>query len=321
MNIGFSKTAFLSLTFLIHLFSFSVLVCALDTITPSLLIKEPQTISSNNSMFTLGFFGPENSTNGYLGIWLMTKSTIAWVANRNDPLADSSGVLTISENGNLVVLNGQKQVVWSTNVSHIASNSSAQLLDSPNLVLVDGITGTMMWQSFQHPCDTLLQDMKLSSNQQKGEKVRLTSWKSISDPSLGEFSLGIEPACVTEIRIWKGNHPYFRSGPWNGINLLGTPGQSFIFGNGIEVRGDEGSFKLSFHVKDKSFLMIFTIDSQRRTEERIWNFHGNIWEVGWIIGDSECDIYGKCGPFGICNKRSSPICSCLRGLEPKNKEE
>ncbi|KAI9083685.1 hypothetical protein K1719_034386 [Acacia pycnantha] len=46
-----------------------------------------------------------------------------------------------------------------------------------------------------------------------------------------------------------------------------------------------------------------------------------MWELKRIIGSSECDVYGKCGPFGICNSQNSPICSCLRGFEPRNKEE
>ncbi|XP_028801027.1 G-type lectin S-receptor-like serine/threonine-protein kinase At1g11300 [Neltuma alba] len=240
-------------------------------------------------MFTLGFFSTKNSTNRYVGIWLMSESNVVWVANRNNPLRDSSGILTTSwSNGNLLVLNGQEQGIWSTNVSNIASNSSAQLLDSGNLVLVDGATGATLWQSFQHPCDTFLQGMKLSTNQQKGKKVTLTSWESTSDPS---------------------------------SDFLGTPGKSSTFGNELEVKEEEGSVEVSFHYTDKSLLMIFTTDSQGRLEQRLWSFQRNIWEVGWTIVDSECDVYRKCGPSGIYDKQSSPICSCLRGFEPKNKEE
>ncbi|XP_054779112.1 LOW QUALITY PROTEIN: G-type lectin S-receptor-like serine/threonine-protein kinase At1g11330 [Prosopis cineraria] len=318
---GFGSSSCSLLPFFIHLFSFSALVCALDTVTPSLEIHEPKTIRSNNGMFTLGFFSPENSTNRYLGIWLMSESTIVWVANRDDPVTDSSRILTISDNGNLVVLNGQKQVVWSTNVSHIASNSSVQLLDSGNLVLTDRTAGAMVWQSFRHPCDTLLQDLKLSTNQQTGEKVKLTSWKSTSDPSHGRFSLGLGHLNFTQVFIWKENSPHWRSGPWNGTNFLGIPGTSSMIGDGFQVKEDEGIFEVSFHFTDKSLLMTFALDSQGKLSEHIWDFQKNAWELRRRIGDSECDFYGKCGPFGICNSQSSPICSCLRGFEPKNKEE
>jgi hypothetical protein len=35
----------------------------------------------------------------------------------------------------------------------------------------------------------------------------------------------------------------------------------------------------------------------------------------------ECDVYGTCGTFGNCDLLGSPICSCLRGFEPKIIEE
>ncbi|KAK1556966.1 hypothetical protein Q3G72_015393 [Acer saccharum] len=37
--------------------------------------------------------------------------------------------------------------------------------------------------------------------------------------------------------------------------------------------------------------------------------------------DTECDVYGWCGEFGSCNPEKKPICSCLRGFEPKTVQE
>ncbi|KAK4436387.1 G-type lectin S-receptor-like serine/threonine-protein kinase [Sesamum alatum] len=34
-----------------------------------------------------------------------------------------------------------------------------------------------------------------------------------------------------------------------------------------------------------------------------------------------CESYGECGAFGSCNSEDSPICACLRGFEPTNKQE
>lgn len=45
------------------------------------------------------------------------------------------------------------------------------------------------------------------------------------------------------------------------------------------------------------------------------------WDITWQSHKSDCDVYGKCGAFGICNARNSPICSCLRGYEPRSVEE
>lgn len=34
-----------------------------------------------------------------------------------------------------------------------------------------------------------------------------------------------------------------------------------------------------------------------------------------------CDKSGTCGGFGVCNSQGSPICSCLRGFDPRNNEQ
>ncbi|KAJ6725120.1 hypothetical protein OIU85_022979 [Salix viminalis] len=45
------------------------------------------------------------------------------------------------------------------------------------------------------------------------------------------------------------------------------------------------------------------------------------WEGDWEVPSTECDIYGKCGPFGTCDAQNSPICRCLKGFVPKNQDE
>ncbi|GLT65397.1 hypothetical protein SLA2020_378330 [Shorea laevis] len=165
---------------------------ATDTITAAKFINDTETIISNGGDFILGFFSPANSTFRYVGIWHAGVSTVIWVANRNKPLKSSSGILTISEDGNLVVLDGQKRVLWSSDLTNSVVNSSAQLLDSGNLVLQGNTTGTNIWESFQHPSNTFLPKMKISTNVRTGKKVQLTSWKSPSDPSIGNFSAGID---------------------------------------------------------------------------------------------------------------------------------
>lgn len=189
-------------------------VTALDIITVSRLMKDPETVTSNDGAFKLGFFSPGNTSNRYVGIWYLSESNVIWVANRGQPLEDSSGVVTISDDRNLVVLNGRKQVVWSSNVSNIESNSTAQLLNTGNLVLLDNITGKTIWESFKHPSNTFTPNMIISTNQVTGEKVKVTSWKSLSDPAIGTFSGSLERLSVPEVFVWNQTQPC--SGPWNG---------------------------------------------------------------------------------------------------------
>ncbi|XP_050288926.1 G-type lectin S-receptor-like serine/threonine-protein kinase At1g11300 isoform X1 [Quercus robur] len=271
---------------------------------------------SNGSVFKLGFFSPVNSTNRYLGIWYNNISafTVVWVANRQKPLNDSSGLLTISEDGNLVVLNGQKEILWSSNVNNSVTNSSAQLLDLGNLVLKENTIGTTLWESFKNPSDTGLPEMKYSTNERTGEKVQLTSWKSPSDPSIGSFSAGISRQSLTQGFIWKDGRPYFRFGPWNGQEFIGIPTVPIFHDKFSVIQIPDGTTYLT----SSSYVVLTT---QGNTEVRIWDSEKEDWEVVWKAMLSVCDIYGTCGAFGSCNSMSSPICSCLEGFEPKNTEE
>ncbi|KAK4588078.1 hypothetical protein RGQ29_019174 [Quercus rubra] len=80
---------------LILLLSVLFRICvSLDTITPDKPIKDGETLVSNQKTFALGFFSPGNSNCRYVGIWYyqITEQTVVWVANRDNPLNDSSGI-------------------------------------------------------------------------------------------------------------------------------------------------------------------------------------------------------------------------------------
>ncbi|XP_059661579.1 G-type lectin S-receptor-like serine/threonine-protein kinase At4g27290 [Cornus florida] len=91
------------------LISFSVLefTTAADTLTPYQSITNGESLVSSGQSFELGFFSPSGSKNLYLGIWnyKISTQTVGWVANRETPIADSYGNLTINSDGNLVLFN------------------------------------------------------------------------------------------------------------------------------------------------------------------------------------------------------------------------
>ncbi|MFS7960430.1 putative non-specific serine/threonine protein kinase [Helianthus anomalus] len=62
--------------------------CAtLDTISTNQVIRDGDTIVSDDKMFELGFFSPGKSKNRYVGIWYkkISTGTVVWVANRETP--------------------------------------------------------------------------------------------------------------------------------------------------------------------------------------------------------------------------------------------
>ncbi|PNX54597.1 G-type lectin S-receptor-like serine/threonine-kinase, partial [Trifolium pratense] len=270
---------------------------AIDTITSSQFIKDPETLISKDGNFTFGFFSPKNSTNRYVGIWWKSRSTVIWVANRNRPLNESNGIVTISENGNLVVLNGQEQVIWSSNVSNIASNTTSQFSEFGNLVLLESTTGNILWQSIQQPSDTLLPGTKLSINKRTGEKIRLQSWKSPSDPSVGSFSSSIvERRNILEVFIWNETRPYWRSGPWNGGVFTGISTKTHAHFYGFQSGNDgEGNINLYYTIPNGEAFVMYVLKSQGEIESTLWDDARKEVQVTWASRESECDIYGICG--------------------------
>jgi hypothetical protein len=151
---------------------------------------------------------------------MLSSETIVWVANRNAPLNDHSGILTVTGDGVLVLLNSTNGIVWSSNTSRPPENPVAQLLDTENLVVKDG-NEDFLWQSFDYPCDTHLPGMELGWNFVTGQGRFLTSWKSTEDPTQGEFSIGIDPRGLPQMVFMEGARIKARAGSWNGLRFTG----------------------------------------------------------------------------------------------------
>lgn len=307
---------------------------SIDFITSTKSIKDPDTLSSGD--FKLGFFSPVNSTNRYVGIWYLNESNVVWVANRNKPLGDSSGVVTLSNDGNLVVLNGHNLTLWSSDVSNITTSpttiAKAQLLDTGNLVLQvrdNYSTGMSMtvWESFQHPSDSWLPKMKLGFNPIiTGKNIKVTAWKSHSDPSIGTFSAGIGRPDPPQLFTWNGSRPYGRTVPFQrhlyiGLNGLSASSSFIDFGMSTLQNEQDGTISLSFELLNKYDFAVFKLDSTGKWFVSMWRNQTKFWLWSSKNGEDECELYGRCGKFASSDSNSSAICTCLSGFEPRNLEE
>lgn len=190
-----------------------------DTLAQGQELKDGMQLFSASGIFRLGFFKPGDASNSYLGIWYNRNNEKAvWVANRNNPILDNSGVLRIDQYGNLKITQKMVDDIVLYSVKE-AINTSAILLDSGNFVLselnADGSIKQELWQSFDYPTDTLLPKMKLGFNRKTGLNWTLKSWRTGNLPSIGSFTLGLDPSGVKQMVIsWRGNL-YWTSGSWH----------------------------------------------------------------------------------------------------------
>ncbi|KAH6798015.1 hypothetical protein C2S52_022569 [Perilla frutescens var. hirtella] len=299
--------------FLLLIFSyFFIFAASIDTISSNESLSDSESLFSKGKRFKLSFFSPPNSSHRFVGIMFnLPVMTVVWVANRNKPLNDSTATFEISSDGDLVILNGRKEMVWSTNLSTSVANASAVLLDTGNLVLQD-MSNNTYWESFEHASDSFLEKMRISTDLSRNERNILTSWRSYNDPALGSFTITIEPLDIPQVFMWKDGYPYARSGP-----ILKSD-----HGLGSIVGGDSPrTAYITFTLPNASILEYFVLNSSGNFEGKKWSDEKKGWEIIESKIRSKCDMYGTCGPFGSCNDQEKPICSCFHGFMPKNKDE
>ncbi|KHN19793.1 Receptor-like serine/threonine-protein kinase SD1-7 [Glycine soja] len=153
-----------------------------------------------------GFFNLANSNNRYLGVWYKNifPRTTVWVANKETPLKDNTGILEVGTNqGILSIKDGGGAKIWSSSASHTPNKSIVvKLLESGNMVVKDG-HNNLLWQSFDYPSDTLLPGMKIGVNFKTGQHRALRSWKSLSDLTLVAMEVA---ACIGFMTLLTSGH-------------------------------------------------------------------------------------------------------------------
>ncbi|CAA7020826.1 unnamed protein product [Microthlaspi erraticum] len=297
-------------------------------ITTSSPLSIRQTLSSPDGTFELGFFNPSSTQNHqYVGIWFkkVTPRVYVWVANRENPVTSSTASLTISSNGSLILLDEKQKLLWSSGEESLTSNQvRAELSDYGNLVLVDNVTGTHLWQSFEHPTDTMLPLSSLMYAIPNNTRRVLTSWKSNTDPSPGEFVAELTPEVPPQGLVRKGSLPYWRSGPWAETRFTGILEMDETYVNPLTMVQDvvNGTGVMTFCALRNFDVSYIKLASDGSLNVR----RSNGGNTGWIKHFegplSSCDLYGTCGANGMCIRSiSSPICKCLKGFVPKSDDE
>ncbi|GKV30840.1 hypothetical protein SLEP1_g39615 [Rubroshorea leprosula] len=301
------------------IFLFPTISISIDSLTATNFVTGNQTLVSAGDVFELGFFNSGDSDNWYVGIWYknIPTRTYVWIANRDSPLSNSSGVFKVVDQ-NIVLLDQNQSQVWSSNITK-GNNNVAELWDSGNLVLRDaGDPNNYLWQSFDFPTDTLLPDMKLGWNLTTGLDRYLTSWRSLQDPSSGDFSFKLNYQGFPEIFLWNKQQIRYRSGPWNGLRFSGVPEMEPVDYLVFEFIADQDEVSYSFSVSNNTLFYRLVVNDAGTLERLTWINDAKQWSRFWYAPEDQCDYYRQCGPYGICDANASPVCKCLRGFTPKN---
>jgi hypothetical protein len=172
---------------------------------------------------------------------------------------------------------------------HALTNTSggndtyARLLDTGNLVLKNRASH-ILWQSFDHPTDTLLPGMKI-----KDAKTgwSLTSNTSIQDPAPGHFSLHYLGS-RKELIVTEESEPYWIS------SLSGDLADIFV------IDGDYITWPSNYTNDIRSIRLDvsgnFILESEMN-DDQYWNSTTN-------------GTYPDCGDFSLCNETANAVFRC-----------
>ncbi|KAL6317678.1 hypothetical protein AAG906_030432 [Vitis piasezkii] len=268
--------------------------------------KSNDVLISANGIFSAGFYQVGNNTFCF-AIWF-TKSwgaTTVWMANRDQPVNGRGSKLSLWRNGNLLLTDAGKIMVWMTNTVS-TSYVRLQLLNTGNLVLY-AWEKTVIWQSFDSPTDTLLPDQILTKD------TSLISSRSQSNYSSGFYKLFFYSDNVIRLLF---NGTEVSSIYWPDPSLVTSDaGRSTYNNSRIAVFDSLGYYRASDDLEFRS--ADFGAGPQRRLA---LDFDGNLrmysleetrgtWSVSWQAISQPCQIHGICGP----NR-----CSCMPGFKIVN---
>nr|KYP43258.1 Putative cysteine-rich receptor-like protein kinase 12 [Cajanus cajan] len=297
-----------------------------DSLAVSQSIHDGETLVSAGGITEVGFFSPGNSTRRYLGIWFTNISplTVVWVANRNKPLENNSGVLKLNEKGILVLLNSTNSTIWSSNISSKAVNNPiAHLLDSGNFIVKNGQQTNedgVLWQSFDYPGDTHLPEMKIGWNLETGLERYVSSWKRVDDPAEGEYAVKLDLRGYPQIMIFKGPDIKSRAGSWNGLSIVGNPGP--IHETEPKFVMNEKEVFYEYHVLDRSVFFVYKLTPSGTGQTLFWTPQTSTPQVASTGEQDQCENYAFCGANSICiYDGNHPTCECLRSYIPKSPDQ
>ncbi|KAL8479578.1 hypothetical protein ACS0TY_026466 [Phlomoides rotata] len=326
---------------------FLLLVCLsleTDTISSNLVIKDPDTIVSQNQAFKLGFFTPENTTNRYLGIFhafsekkpsrlpqvdvwtgLVPLQFICHVS-RLIACEREGECWVLSHIGWGVVLGGPYKAWQSSHLVFItltiSKHGNLRLINSRNQT----VWSTHLTNSSSPVMNTTLQIMDSGNLVLREQDSGTTLWQSFSHPSdcflptMKIFDFTKTGKRVT-VSSWKNRTDPQVGSYTSGLEALTIP-QMFIWNNGRYYNVvDDHAGTVYFTSPAGKNMVKLCVNTSGFIVQYVWVDQRRSWETAQIAPGNECGFYGRCGPFGSCNVLDSPICSCLRGFEPVKKDE
>ncbi|KAJ9554111.1 hypothetical protein OSB04_018156 [Centaurea solstitialis] len=272
---------------------------------------------SPSGLYAFGFY-PQ--TLGYaIGIFIagagISQPTVVWTASRDTLPISNNSTLSFTADGRLIVDQTPGQPI---DITGVAGASRASMQDSGNFVLYGGSDGTTpLWQSFDHPTDTLLAGQRLVVNQ------TLFSSVSETDQSIGVFKLILQEDgnLVQQPNVGTGETPFTSywdsqtvgSGPNVTLNL-DSNGHLYLLQNSSIYIKNLTELRRGDRSERAVYRMTIDVDGIFRLYRL--NLSNMNESITYESSSYKCAAKGICGVNGYCEVVNDVArCRCLPGFE------
>lgn len=258
-------------------------------------------LSSRNGTFRAAMFNPgAQQTRFYLCVIHVVSNTIIWSANRDAPISNSGG-MNLTPTG-ISISDEDGNTRWST--PQLKSPVNALLLnETGNLVLLDRYNNSL-WESFDHPTDTIVIGQHLLSG------MFLSSAVSDSDLSTGDNSLTVTAADA--IMQWRGQTYWKVSMDTKAfVNSNYVAEYMAINRTGLYLFGNDGSAVVIQVILSSSNFRIAKLDASGQFT--IISLSSGEWKQELVVPNDGCRLPFICRRIGLCTDDTasgSPTCSC-----------
>lgn len=245
----------------------------------------------------------------------------------------SKSMLNLTEQG-LLLQNGNRDSAMNKDLRDDSEEnlvSKASMHDSGNFVLYDE-NSTVIWQSFDHPTDTILGGQNLTAGD------HLISSISKSDHSRGCFYLGMQnDGNLVAYPLYSRFSDLDAYWPSNSWDLTYTPKQLSLSIQGflcLNMSDEDDGDRLCLNDINKHskklhnnttsiYRATFDVDGNLRLYEHQFDFESKNSSrvvILWQALNDTCQVKGFCGLNSYCsfNMSGDAVCKCYPGFIPSN---
>ncbi|CAN6322019.1 unnamed protein product [Urochloa humidicola] len=266
-----------------------------STLSPGSNSASPWT--SPNNTFSLSFTPSPSSPSLFVAAITYAGGGVPiWTAGAGAAV-DSRGSLRLTSGGDLQLLNGSGAVLWSS--------------DTGNLVLKNN--STTLWQSFQHPTDTVVTSQRFTS----GMKLTSGPYSFAVDESSGNLTLtwtsgGGGGATVTYLNKGYNNTSFPRKDETPTLEMQSN-GIVLMTNGGGGAASPPAVVAYSSNYGESGDMLRFLrldADGNLRAYSAARGSGGAAAEQWSAVAD-QCQVFGYCGNMGVCGYNgTSPACGC-----------